>query len=428
MKSTFIGKENNEANFKMEFTSEDFEGALQKAYQANKGRYAVDGFRKGKAPRKLIERKYGEGVFYEEAINQLFSANYPQCIDEIGVEPVDQPRIDFSEIEAGKGFDITVKVTIKPEFEIKDYKGVKVPKIDVTITDEDVDKDIDSIRKRNSRMIVVERPAKEGDTLLIDYKGFVGDNQFQGGTAERQPITIGSGTFIPGFEEQLIGAELGEDRDVKVTFPEDYPVEDLAGKEAVFHCSIHEIKENELPELNDEFVKDVSEFDTLEELRKDVRAKLEKIAADKAENDTKNAILQKIYDANEIEIPEVMIQEEIDEMLNNLASQLENQGMNMEQYLDFSQKDMTSFRQEIHPDAFKRIKTKLLVEAVAKAEDIKVTGEEIDEEMKKMAQMYGFAIDQLRQAMGIEGILLLQNDIINQKAIDFLVENSVIEG
>lgn len=427
MKSTFIGKENNEASFKMEFTAEDFEGALQNAYRVNRGRYSVDGFRRGKAPRKLIESKYGSSVFFEDAINELFEKNYPECVATMGLEPVDQPRVDFSEIKEGAGFDISVTVTTKPEIEVKDYKGIRVPKIDKTVTDEDVAKDIEGMRKRNSRMIVVDRPAQEGDTLLIDYKGFVGDDQFQGGTAERQPITLGSGTFIPGFEEQLVGANLGEERDVKVTFPEDYPVEDLAGKEAVFHCAVHEIKENELPELNDDFVKDVSEFDSLEELRDDIRGKLEKIAANKAENDLKNSILQKIYDANEFDIPDVMIQEEINGMMEELTRQLENQGLEMEQYLAFSQKDFSTLRQETHPDAYKRVKTKLLVEAIAKAEDIQITDEEIEEELNNMAKMYGFAADQLKQAMGVEGILMLQNDIINQKTIEFLVENSIIE-
>lgn len=427
MKSTFIGKENNEVSFKMEFTAEDFEGALQKAYQANKGRYAVDGFRKGKAPRKLIEGKFGADVFFEEAINGLFSQNYPECLDAMDIEPVDRPQAEFGEIKAGEGFDITIKVTVKPEIQVKDYKGVKVSKVEASITDEDVEKDIEVLRKRNSRMIVVERPAKEGDTLLIDYKGFVGDNQFEGGTAERQPITLGSGTFIPGFEEQLIGASLEEDRDVKVTFPEDYPVEELAGKEAVFHCKVHEIKENELPELNDEFAKDVSEFDTIEELRQDTKAKLEKVASDKAEYEMKNAVLEKIYEANEVDIPEAMIQDQITEMMEDLVRQLKSQGLELEQYLAFSQKDLPALRQELHPDAYKRVKTKLLVEAVAKAEKIQITDEELDEELNKMAQMYGMDPQQLRQSMGVEGILFLQKDVENQKALEFLFENAIFE-
>ena len=228
-----------------------------------------------KGTRKLIEKKFGEDVFYEDAINQLFSDAYPVALDELNIKPVDRPYADFDKIEANQGFGVTVKVTVTPEVQVKDYKGVKIAKVDDTVTDEDVNKDLEAMQKRNSRLVVVDRPAKEGDTVLIDYAGFIGEEQFEGGTAERQPLTLGSNVFIPGFEEQLIGAKAGEERDVKVTFPEDYH-SDLAGKEAVFKCKVHEIKETELPEIDDEFAKDVSEFDTLEELKADIRHKFRK--------------------------------------------------------------------------------------------------------------------------------------------------------
>ncbi len=239
---------------------------------------AIDGFRKGKAPRSIIEKKYGEGVFFEDAINNLFSANYPSALDELELNVIDSPKAEFSQLKKGEGFTVTITVECYPEIEVKDYKGVEIEAVSSEVTDEDVENELKARARRNSRMVTVDRPAKEGDTVLIDYEGWVGDQQFEGGTAERQPLKLGSGTFIPGFEEQLIGVSTGENKDVKVTFPEEYHAEDLAGKEAVFKCKVHEVKEEELPEINDEFVKDVSEFDTLDELREDTRKELEKAA------------------------------------------------------------------------------------------------------------------------------------------------------
>ena len=268
MKATFISKENNEVKFTMDFTAEEFEAAVIKAYQASKDQFMIDGFRKGKAPRSIIEKHYGEGIFFEDAINNIFSENYPAAIKELELEVIDSPAADFSEIGKGKPLTITITVPVYPIVEVKDYKGVEAEQTEETVTAEAVDREIEMLQKRNARMVVAERPVQEGDTVILDYAGFVGDNQFEGGTAERQELKIGSGMFIPGFEEQLVGAEAETDRDVTVTFPEEYHAEDLAGKEAVFHCHIHEIKFEELPELDDEFAKDVSEYDTLDELKK----------------------------------------------------------------------------------------------------------------------------------------------------------------
>ncbi len=284
MKSTLISKEKNVAKFTMEFTAEEFENAIIEVYKAQKNRFTIDGFRKGKAPRSIIEKKYGEGVFFEDAINNLFSLRYPLAIDELDLEVIDSPKAEFSQIKKGEGFTITITVECYPEIEVKDYKGVEIEQVSAEVTDEDVENEIKSMARRNSRMITVDRPAKDGDMVLIDYEGWIGDEQFEGGTAERQPLKLGSGTFIPGFEEQLIGVSTGEDKDVTVTFPEDYHSKDLAGKEAVFKCKVHEIKEEELPEIDDDFVKDVSEFDTLDELRADTKEKLEKAAEARAES------------------------------------------------------------------------------------------------------------------------------------------------
>lgn len=427
MKSTFISREKNEVKFTMEFTAEDFEQATIKAYQDTKEKYVIDGFRKGKAPRKLIETHYGEDIFFEDAINSLFSQNYPIALDTLEINPVDRPSADFSEIKKGEGFTATITVTVEPVVEVKDYKGVKVKKIVHEVTDENVDADIKNLAKRNARMVLVERPAENGDTVLIDYAGFVGDHQFEGGTAERQPLALGSGSFIPGFEEQLVGATVGEERDVKVTFPTEYHSADLAGQEAVFKCKVHEIKAEELPEINDEFAKDVSEFDTLEELKKETRTKLEKAAVSRAELETKNAVLEQVFDANEVEIPDVMIEAQIDEMMQELDQQLRYQGLDIEKYFQYLQKDVKEFRDELRGDAYKKLKTRMLVEAVANAEKMEVTAEEMDKELQAMADQYKMEIEKLKEALGSQNFGYLEKDIKMRKAVDFMFENAVIE-
>ncbi len=427
MNSTLISKEKNQAKFTMEFTAEEFENAVVAAYQANKGKYAIDGFRKGKAPRKLIEAHYGEDVFFEDAINNMFSKAYPEALEALGLDPVDRPSAEFDNIEKGKGFTVTITVTVRPEFTVKDYKGVKVAKVEHNITDEDVDKELETLQKRNSRMVLVDRPAQNGDTVLIDYAGFVGDEQFEGGTAERQPLALGSGTFIPGFEEQLVGAVAGEERDVKVTFPEEYHSADLAGKEAVFKCKVHEIKELEKPELNDEFAKDVSEFDTLEELKKDSREKLEKAAASKAEYETKNAVLEKVYEANDIDIPEVMVEDQIDEMMQEFDQQLRYQGMDLQKYFEYLNKEPKEFREELRADAYKKVKTRLVVEAVADAEKLEATDEDVEAELKAMADQYKMEVEKLKEYMRAENYALVAKDIKMRKAVDFMFENAIVE-
>ncbi|PKM85120.1 MAG: trigger factor [Firmicutes bacterium HGW-Firmicutes-11] len=428
MKATFVGREKNEATFKMEFSAEDFESAIQKAYQKTRGKFSLDGFRQGKAPRKLIEAKYGDDIFYEDAINQLFADSYPVAVQEMELEPVDRPSAEFDQIEGGKGFGVTVKVTVAPVMELKEYKGIKVKKIDSEVNESDVDRDLEALQKRNSRMIIVDRAAQDGDTVLIDYAGFVGEDQFEGGTAERQPLTLGSNTFIPGFEEQLIGAMTGDDRDVKVTFPEDYHMDTLAGQEAIFKCKVHEIKETELPALDDDFAKDVSEFETLAELKEDTKKKLETTAKAKAEYETKNAVLEKIYEAHEVDIPEIMVEEQIDDMLQEFDQQLRYQGLDLAKYFEYLGRDIKEYRDEIRPDAFKKLKTRLLVEAVAKAEELKASDEEIENELTKMAEQYKMEPDKLREMMGIEGMSFLMKDIVNRRAVDFLFEQAVIEA
>ncbi len=425
MKPTLISKENNEAKFTMEFSAEEFENAIIKAYQAQKDKFEVDGFRKGKAPRSIIEKKYGEGIFFEEAIDNLFSMNYPVALDELELRVIDQPKAEFSQVKKGEGFTVTITVTCYPEVEVKDYKGVEIEKVSSEVTDEDVEKELENIASRNSRMVAVDRPAKEGDTVLIDYEGWVGDTKFDGGTAERQPLKLGSGTFIPGFEEQLVGVSNGEEKDVKVTFPEEYHAEDLAGKEAVFKCKVHEVKEQEIPEINDEFVKDVSEFDTLDEYKADLREQLEKAAAVKAENKMKNNVIEAVFNANDIDVPEVMVESEIDNMMSEFDQQLRGQGMDLQSYFKYVGADPADFRKELRDDAFKKTKTRMLVTAVAEQEDFEVTDEEISAELEKMAKQYGLEVDKLREMIGVENVGVIAGDIKIRKAVEFMYDNAV---
>ena len=408
MKATFISKEKNDVKFTIEFTSEEFEQAQIKAYQASKDKYQINGFRKGKAPRSIIEKHYGEGIFFEDAVNNLFADAYPKAVDELKLEVIDRPDAEFGKLEKGQGFTVTLTVPVYPEIEVKDYKGVEIERVSDEVTEEDVDKELENLQKRNSRMVVVDRPAKEGDTVLIDYEGWADDKQFDGGTAERQPLKLGSGTFIPGFEEQLVGTKSGDEKDVKVTFPEQYHSEELAGKEAVFKCKVHEVKEEELPELNDDFAKDVSECDTLEELRKETEENLKKAAVARAESQMKNSILEKVYNANDIDIPNVMVEDQITSEMNEFDQQLRMQGMNLEQYFEYLGRKPEEFREELRDEAYKKVKTRMLVSAVADAENIQASEEDIN---KQLVQNIGY----------------LEKDVRIQKALDFMYDQAVIK-
>lgn len=427
MKATFISRENNDVKFTMEFTAEEFENAQIKAYQAAKDQFQIDGFRKGKAPRSIIEKHYGEGVFFEEAIDQLFRESYGEALKELDLEVVDAPAAEFSKIAKGEGFTITITVPCFPIIAVKDYQGVEIEKVSQEVKDEDIDNELKALQKRNARMILVERPAQDGDTVLLDYSGFVGDEQFEGGTAERQELTLGSGTFIPGFEEQLVGATPGEKRDVTVTFPAEYHAEELAGKEAVFHCLVHEIKEEQLPELDDEFAKDVSEHDTLEELKQATKERLETYAKSSAENQMKDAAILKVVEANEVEIPRAMVDDEIDRMANELDQQLRYQGMGLNQYLQFVGKDAATFREELRPEAEKAVKTRIVLMGIVNAENIAVTDEEREEELKHMAAQYQMEVDKLKEIIGEDNLGFLTKDLQVKKAIDFIYDNAKVK-
>ena len=427
MKATFISRDKNTVKFTMEFTADEFEQAQIKVYQDAKDQFEIPGFRKGKAPRSIIEKHYGEGIFFEDAIDALFRNSYGNALADLDLEVIDTPAAEFSKIAKGEGFTVTITVDCFPIVEVKDYKGVEVEKIEQKVSDEDVENELKAVQKRNARQVLVERPAKEGDTLLFDYSGFIGDEQFEGGTAERQQLELGSGMFIPGFEEQLIGVTPGEKKDVVVTFPEEYHAPDLAGKEAVFHCLVHEIKEEQLPELDDEFAKDVSEYDTLEELNKANRERLENYAKLSAENQMKDKAVEIVVDANEVEIPASMVNDEIDRMINELNQQLRYQGISVEQYLEYVGKNMADFREEIKPEAEKAVKVRIILTGVVEAEKIEVSAEEMEAEIEKMAAQYQTSADQIKEMIGVENLTYLQKDLQIKKAIDFIYDNAKIK-
>ena len=426
MKATLISKENNRAKFTMDFTAEEFEVAVVKAYQDSKDKFNIDGFRKGKAPRSIIEKHFGEGVFFEDAINNLFQTAYPEALNELDLEVIDSPQADFSEIGKGKPLTVTIDVAVYPVVEVKDYKGIEVEQVDPEVTEEDVDRDIEAMRKRNSRMVVADRPVENGDTVILDYAGFVGDEQFQGGTAENQELKIGSGMFIPGFEEQLIGVKAGESKDVVVTFPEEYQAKELAGKEAVFKCTVHEVKFEELPELDDEFAKDVSEFDTLAELRDDARARILESVKLQCENEAKDKVIAQVYENNKIEAPATMVADEMDRMIQELEQQMRYQGLNIQQYLQFTGSTLDDFRNEIKPEAEKRVATRIVLRSIGDVENVEVTDEDLDKELQRMSEAYNTDPENIKKMLGEENLAFFRKDIALTKVMDMLYNEAKI--
>lgn len=427
MKATFISREKNDVKFTMDFTKEEFESYQVKAYQANKDRFEIPGFRKGKAPRSIIENHYGEGVFAEEAIDLMFSEHYPQALAELNLEVIDRPRAEFSQIKKGEPLTVTITVECFPQVEVKDYKGVEIEKVDFEVKEEDVDNEIKSLQKRNARKVLVERPAQNGDTLLFDYSGFVGETQFEGGTAERQKLTLGSGMFIPGFEEQLVGVTPGEKKDVTVTFPTEYHAEDLAGKDAVFHCLVHEIEEEQLPELDDEFAQDVSEHDTLDALKKATREKLESYAKAGTESQMKDKALEKVLEANEVDAPKQMVEDEIDRKAQEVDQQLRYQGLGLEQYLQYMGKEYAELREELREEAERSVKIRVLLQGIVDAENLTVSDEEMEEEFKTMAAQYQMPVEKIKEAIGLENLTYLKKDMQAKKAVDLIFDSAVIK-
>ncbi len=426
MKPVLVKKENNSAVFTMAFSAEEFEDALTESFKKNRGRFAVDGFRKGKAPRSIIERWYGPEVFFEDAIDDLCNKGYADSLKELALDPIDRPTLDLGEekLERGKGFTATITVAVRPEPEIKDYKGLAIERTVHPVTDEEVDASIEALRKRNARLINVERPAANGDTVILDYAGFVGEEQFEGGTAENQSLELGSGTFIPGFEEQLVGVSAGESQDVKVTFPEEYHEPTLAGKEAVFKCTVHEVKSEDLPELDDEFAKDVSEFDTLAELKADTRSGLEKRYAEAADNAAKNKAIDLLIEKNAFDVPEVMIRDEEEVMYNDFAQNMAYQGINMEMYTKITGKSADDIRGEFAEQAEKSVRSRIVAAQIAAQEKLSVTDEELEDEFGQIAKDYGMTVEQVKKAFG--GSEFVRTNLLARKAVDLVYANAKV--
>ena len=427
MKAELLKKEGNKVTFKLTVDNDKFESAVNKAYNKNKGKYNIPGFRKGKAPRMVIETQYGKGVFYNDAIDMLLPEIYPVAIKELDIDPINRPELDIEEISKDHGLVMVATVEVKPEFELGEYKGIEVAKVENTVTEEEVTLRLDEMRNRNARVLSVEDKALEnGNTAIIDFEGFESGVAFEGGKGENYSLVIGSNTFIPGFEEQLIGKKAGEEVEVNVTFPEEYHAENLAGKPVVFKVKVNDVKVKELPELDDEFAKDASEFDTLAELKADVKAKAQEEATKSAEGEMRNAIVEKVAENTEIEIPEAMVENQIDNMLMELNYQLQYQGLSLQQLLQMTGRTIEELREERKEDAKRLVKSSLVIEAVAKAENVEVTDEEFNAELETLASMYKMEAEKLKSTLKDSDIEDIKGQIKIRKTIDLLVENANI--
>ncbi len=419
--------EKNMAKITLETEVEKFEEAIEKAYQKQRGQISIPGFRKGKVPRKMIEKMYGEEIFFEEAANILIPEVYEKMLEENEeLEIVSQPKIEVVQIEKGKPFIFTAEVAVKPEVTLGLYKGIEVAKQDDSVSEEDVDAALESERNKNGRTVeVTDRNVEDGDIVNLDFDGYVDGEQFDGGKYEGYSLTIGSGSFIPGFEDQLIGMAIGEDKDVNVTFPEDYHATDLAGKEAVFKCKINSISKKELPELDDDFASDVSDFETLAEYREDLKANLEKTRAENARTRKENEAIEQVIANSEMEIPDPMIDLQVSQMFDDMARNLSMQGLSMEQYLQFTSSTREDVEENLRPDALRRIQTRLVLEAVAAAENIEVTDERVDEEIAKMAEMYQMDVDKMKELVDERQRDIMKKDIAVQDAVTLIADAAV---
>ncbi|SFF90454.1 trigger factor [Planifilum fulgidum] len=426
MKASWEKTENNQGVLTVEVDGETVEKALNQAFRKVVKRVTVPGFRKGKVPRAIFERRFGVEVLYEDALDILLPDAYASAVKETGIEPVDRPEIEIEQMEKGKPLIFKATVTVKPEVKLGEYKGLEVPKKDFEVKPEDVDAELEAMRKRQGQLEAVEDGTVEkGDRVIIDFEGTIDGKPFEGGKADGFSLEVGSGRMIPGFEDQLIGMKPGEEKTITVTFPEDYHVKELSGKEASFRIKLHEIKRLRLPELDDEFAQDVSEFDTLEELKKDIENKLKERAKREEEEYRRNQLVEMAAANAEIDLPPVMVEREIDHMLEHFEQHLRFQGMNLEMYKQFSGKDDKALREEFREEAEKKVRANLVLEAIAKEENLEVTDEEIDEELEKLAEQLNQPKDEVRRLLeerdGLEGI---KNQLLTRKAVDLLVSNS----
>jgi len=424
MSTVLAKKENGVAEFTLTIAAAEFDSALDNSFKKNVKKITVPGFRKGKAPRKLIEKTYGEGVFYEDAIDMVFPKAYEEAVKELDLIPVDSPSVDIKEIGQGKDLVIEVKVTLKPEFELSEYKGIKLKEIVHNVSDEDVDADLLQKQERSSRLVSVEdRAVMPGDVANINFEGFADGVAFPGGKGENFDLTIGSGQFIPGFEEQIVGKNIDEEFDVNVTFPEEYHAEELKGKPAVFKVKVNSIQYKELPELDDEFAKDVSEFDTLDELKADIRAKLEAKALENTKTEKENAVMDALIEATEILVPDCMIESRINDIIRENNMRMQSQGISFEQYLGYMGMNIDQYKEMMKPQAQKQIKGNLILEKVIEAEAFEISDEKYEEKLKSMAEQYGMEVEKIKELLG-NNADAIKEDMKFEIAIEFLVENA----
>ena len=415
--------EKNMAKLVIEVSAEEFEKALQAAYNKNKSKISIPGFRKGKVPRQMVEKMYGPSFFYEDAANMLIPVEYDKAAAECGLEIVSRPVIDVEQIEKGKAFIFTAEVAVKPEVTLGEYKGIEVAKAEVEVTEEEVAAELEKEREKNARTISVEdRAVENGDMIMLDFEGFVNGVAFDGGKGENYPLTIGSNAFIPGFEDQLVGAKIGEEVEVNVTFPEEYQAKELAGCPAVFKCKVNEIKVKELPELDDDFAQDVSKFDTLAEYKEDVKAKLAENKANAAKRAKEDAVIEKIIENATMEIPEAMIETQAQQLVNEFAQRVQSQGLSFEQYLQFTGMDLDAATEQMKPNAVKRIQSRLVLEAVVKAENIEVSDEDVKAEIAKMAEAYKMDVEKLTELMSDAEKDQMKMDMAIEKAVELVTE------
>ena len=417
--------EKNMAKLTIEVSAEDLEKAMQNAYLKAKNRITIPGFRKGKAPRKMIEHMYGKGIFLEDAANALIPEHYSKALEECELEIVAQPEIDVTQAEPGKAFIFTAEVAVKPEVTLGEYKGLEVPKTETEVTEEEIEAELKKEQEKNSRTITVEdRGAENGDIATIDFEGFIDGTAFEGGKGTDYPLTLGSGSFIPGFEDQLVGAKAGDHVEVNVTFPEEYQAAELAGKAAVFQCDVKKVEAKELPELDDDFAQDVSEFDTLAEYKDDIRKKLTERKEKEARTAKENAAVDKVIENAQMEIPDAMINTQISQMLDDFSRRMQAQGLTMEQYFQFTGMTADKMREEMKPQALKRIQTRLVLEKIAETENIQPTDEEVNEEISKMAEMYKMEADKLKELLGDRELEQMKKDMAVQKAVTLVADEA----
>ena len=419
-------EEKNMVKLVIEASAEEFEAGLNAAYNKNKNKISVPGFRKGKAPRKMIEQLYGSQIFFEDAANEIIPDAYADAAKESGLDIVSQPKVSIEQLEAGKPFIFAAEVAVRPEVELGEYKGVEVTKADAEVTDADVEEELKKVQDQNSRTVSVEdRAVKDGDMTVIDFEGFIDGEAFEGGKGENYPLTIGSHSFIDTFEEQMIGMNIGEEKELNVTFPEDYHAENLKGKPSTFKVTVKEIKEKQLPELDDDFAQDVSDFDTLAEYKDDLKKKIAERKESEAKAKKESEAIEKVVEAAKMDIPQAMIDTQVNRMLEDFAMRLQQQGLSVEQYFQYTGMTADKIMEEMKPEAVKRIKNSLVLEAVAKAENIEVSEEEFEAELQKMADMYKMEIEKIKEFMQDAEAKQMKDDIAIQKAVELIVSSAV---